>query len=214
MSSSWQRELCLGWEQPWARSVWGGLGAPGPPKPAGWAVTLQGRTFLEPGNGIIYRFSPSWIWYEFRSATLFSTVVCPSIQLTCGGWVCVQQMDLQCSAKGCSDRQWCNQSCMSKQLHEHSWKPLKPLCDESQLTPLLTPRKGNFTICNPKPTLFLIHGRLLALFSFPLLVNGWCRTTYRITLCPSLSLRSLLSHKHKSEMWVDPCLLLKHLMFL
>lgn len=70
----------------WASSAWGGLGAPGPPSTAGWDLWHnRAGAFLEAGNGIICRFSPSWICQKFRSATLFFEVVYPSIQLTCWG---------------------------------------------------------------------------------------------------------------------------------
>lgn len=149
-------------------SVWGGLGAPGPPSTAGLGIfdTTGPGAFPESGEGETCALTPSWIRYKFRPATWFTKVVCPAIQLTCWGWICVHQMDLQCSARGCSDGQWCNQSCTGKYLHEHSWKHHRSLCDKSQLPPLLTPRKETFTICNPKPTLFLIHGRLLTHFFF------------------------------------------------
>lgn len=162
MSSSCQRE------QPWATISLGRAGGSSATQHC-WMGGLwvnSARGLLGVRKGVTCVLRPSWIGYKFRSAALFSKGVCPAIQLTCWGWVCVHQMDLQCSARDCSDRQWCNQACTGKYLREHSQKRCRSLCDESQLTPLLTPRKENFTICNPKPTLFLIHGRLLAHFFF------------------------------------------------
>lgn len=80
------------------------------------------------------------------------------------------------------------------------------LCNKSWVTPLLKEH------LQPPNALFLTHRRLLLLVIF--LVNGWFITTCGNALCPSLILCSLLTHKHKSELWVGPCLLLKHLMFL
>lgn len=161
------------------RSVWRGLWAPTsraslPPSTPGWAAFGTNGTwaFPESSKDITCALSPSRI--QASKATnsdlqLYfpQLFVQPSSWPVDDGFAYVQRT-WHAQLGTVQIEKDANSPVLGRCLCEHSWKHYRSLYDESfsVMTPLLTPLREGFAICNPKTAVFLIQGRLLVLFFF------------------------------------------------
>lgn len=143
------------WRGPWAPTSW----APLPPRAAGRGDfgTNGPGAFLESGKDVTCALSPSQIQAS-NAANSDLWLYFPGLFVPPSSWP---------AADGFASIKWtwraqlgtaqrdndANRPALGWCLHECSCKHYESLHDESRLTPLLTPLKEDFTICNPQNTL-------------------------------------------------------------